>query len=222
MKTCSKCRAEKPETEFSARSSSKDGLHGRCKECRSAYFKKRRQDKIIHIKAISRVYHLKNKAAHNAQSKAGYQANKQRHAERRRIYKEKHGDRLKALTREKRAADPEPLRAKRRQHYRENKSRYVAQAREREKHIKIATPPWADLEAIAEFYDCRETVSAETGILHHVDHIVPLRGKNVCGLHVPWNLQVIPAVVNLEKSNGLPLSALGGAIQHRPSLQPQM
>lgn len=63
-----------------------------------------------------------------------------------------------------------------------------------------ATPKWLTEVMRSEIeYFYKE--SSEKIIPHHVDHIVPLQGVLVCGLHVPWNLQVIPAKDNLKKSN---------------------
>lgn len=73
--------------------------------------------------------------------------------------------------------------------------------------IKLkATPMWLTEEHFKEierFYVQAQDLKLLTGLEYHVDHIVPLQGKNVCGLHVPWNLQVIPAKENMRKSNRL-------------------
>lgn len=69
-----------------------------------------------------------------------------------------------------------------------------------------ATPSWLtkdQREDIARVYAESALMTAQTGIPHEVDHIVPLRGKSVCGLHVAWNLRVIPAYQNRQKSNSL-------------------
>ena len=71
----------------------------------------------------------------------------------------------------------------------------------RKKHIKCATPSWADMGAIKAVYLEAERLTKETGIEHHVDHIVPLKGELVCGLHVHWNLRPLPWSENVSKKN---------------------
>ena len=84
-------------------------------------------------------------------------------------------------------------------YYENKKSEYLARCRLRQTRLIQKTPLWADIDAIKDIYAERELISRETGILHHVDHIIPLQGKTVSGLHVENNLQIIPAKINLSK-----------------------
>ena len=61
-----------------------------------------------------------------------------------------------------------------------------------------ATPPWLNK---AHFAEIRKIYEEASAINYHVDHIIPLRGVNVSGLHVPWNLQLLPPSENLRKGN---------------------
>jgi hypothetical protein len=116
--------------------------------------------------------------------------------------------------------DPEKIKEYQRSYYISNKEKLKARIRAREIRLrdelrpyhaarrmqriareKQATPSWADSKAIRAFYVESARRSADTGVQHHVDHIVPLQGKTVCGLHVENNLQVMPGGENQSKGN---------------------
>jgi hypothetical protein len=67
-----------------------------------------------------------------------------------------------------------------------------------------AMPKWLnefELFWIEEIYDLSRLRTNTIGSSHDVDYIIPLQGKKVCGLHVPWNLQVISSSENYKKGN---------------------
>ena len=91
-----------------------------------------------------------------------------------------------------------------RQYYADNPDVYFNTVVMRRKTLKLATPKWLSqkqLEDMKRIYRLSARVTKESGKSHHVDHIVPIKGKNVCGLNVPWNLRVIPATMNIKKGN---------------------
>jgi hypothetical protein len=80
-------------------------------------------------------------------------------------------------------------------------ARRNAQAGKRRSAKMNRTPAWADPKAIRDIYRAARALTASTGIPHHVDHDLPLRGKLVSGLHVENNLRILPGPENCRKNN---------------------
>ena len=104
-------------------------------------------------------------------------------------------------------ASTRPLEVKRgyQKAWKERNTTWVrADTKARRRKHREATPPWLSKKQkseIRQLYQIAITMTRTTGEQYVVDHIVPLRGTDVCGLHVPWNLRVITQDENLRKSN---------------------
>lgn len=80
-------------------------------------------------------------------------------------------------------------------------------AKSRKTRMVCATPPWVDADQLEAVYIEAWRMRQISGLDYEVDHFIPIAGQDVCGLHVPWNLQIILKRQNLAKGNSMPLVA---------------
>jgi hypothetical protein len=163
---------------FNLNSKTKDGYQHHCKQCKLEY-----QRNNPNRKAVSAKYREANKELCSARSVAS---------------QKKKREYYNARMREWAAANHAHLLQLRRAWYAKNSAEDIARVRRRTGKIREAEKrlSLAERVEIQGLYDfCRIFPGFE------VDHIVPLNGKTVSGLHVPANLQVLPRSVNRSKSN---------------------
>ena len=186
-KTCSKCRELKPVSEFSPRSDQPGQYKSACKPCRRVTNREYKEAN----KGKGANYYQQNREVIKAKSATYYEQNKEH-------YKQYNARRYQE--------NKEVYKANARRWRESNPGKRSAIARKYEVSKLGATPSWLtedDHKWIEWHYKHAKKMEEVTGVKHHVDHIHPLQGEDVCGLHVPWNLQVIPAEENLKKSNKL-------------------
>ena len=162
----------------------------RCKVCMDKYMKKYNKDTY----AQNRDEMLANNKIYREENPDKVQARQKR-------YREENKEKLQDSRRLRYINNPEKKKASSQKHYSENKYMYLAWSSKRRAAKRKCTVPYADDVKINEIYkECRR-ITEETGISHEVDHIYPIQGELVCGFHVEYNLQILPASENRSKYN---------------------
>ena len=152
-----------------------------CKRCSRDYASVKYNEDILKSRSKSREQYYKHRDKHLIYSKKKYAENKEWYSEYHKRYHTLHKDKLNAQGRARRQTF-------------KGKALHSASERLRQASKLARTPVWAEIEAIKAFY-----LNRPKG--YHVDHIIPLQGKLVSGLHCLANLQYLPAEENLAKSN---------------------
>lgn len=173
----------------------------------AAYYRAWRAANPDKAAAITRRYYAKRRGYFSAWKRAYYRDHKEEIAAKSKAYRISRIEAVLARGARYREANRDAIRAKGRAYELANPWVKAANRMRRIASQMMATPPWADRVAMRRFYKEAAKRTRETGIAHHVDHIVPLKGREVCGLHVPWNLQVITASENCRKSNTFQVAA---------------
>jgi len=168
-KVCSKCKSSKPLLMFSPDKRTRLGVQSKCKPCQAQ---------------VAALYRANNPEKYRAAVTKNYVNNYQNVLKAQHRYRNKNKEKVAQWKRKDRL---------------NNRSRILADCAYRRAAKKQRTVAWANIDAIKSIYEEAQQLSMLVGEWYHVDHIIPLMGKNVCGLHVESNLQIIPAIENLRK-----------------------
>jgi superfamily II helicase len=186
MKLCRVCSEEKQIEEFNRDRGNKDGHASICKSCSRASdirrYSARREKQIAYL----REYYKNNKDKLRAAARRWYLMNQ---------------DRTKATRAAWLARNPEKRREIRQKWDRINQAQRNENTVRRRRLQLEAVPLWANKGVMRAIYAEAKRLSVETGIIHHVDHIVPISSPLVCGLHVENNLRAVPWRENVLKHN---------------------
>lgn len=140
----------------------------------------------------------------NTQRKERYNSNKEYYRKKQKEYYEKNKEKILENKRRYNEENKDKVLAWKKSEYEKNKEDYIFRANKRKYRKYNATPSWlseGDWLQIEDIYSRARELSASSNENYDVDHIIPIQGKNVCGLHVPWNLQILERKQNRQKSN---------------------
>lgn len=195
MKQCVICKAEKDIISFHKKPHGKYGVSSRCKPCDYEYNKK-------YMKEGSKRYREKNREKIRANSRAIYLANPEKANEATKKSRQKHYDKYITYSRKYEVENKEARLLKSRMYAKNNPHKVAAISSKRRAKQKNATPIWSNIEMTKQIYKLRDRLNTLAGyIKYHVDHVIPLNAKLVSGLHVPENLKIELASVNMSKRN---------------------